>query len=317
MVKRIFLATIALIIIAFVEGSCSAAVKVRMLNVGQGDAILIQTDKENVLVDTSDVDERDKLMIELRKAEVERLDKLILTHPHADHIGNAAYLISLGTIKVKAVYDNGAVSTSKFYQNYLAECRNRNVVHSTLKATDKIFLDDDAYLEIFSPTLEKISLANNGGRRDPNNESIVGKLVCKNFSMLFTGDAEFVAEADILAAGDDIKCDVLKAAHHGSKTSSSVNFLRKVNPKYVLISAGEPTSKRGGNTYGHPHASVLQSLLHIGVKPENIFWTHKNGTVTVESDGESYSVYPEIKSDWVKNYLKNKAYSMTEIIRLN
>lgn len=304
--------------IFFWTGFCSAEnLKIKMLNVGQGDAILIQTDSENILVDTSDVDERDKLIRELYKADVSKIDKIILTHPHADHIGNAAYLIKLGTVSVNSVYDNGVVSTSKYYVNYLAECKNRNVIHNTLKSGDKIPLDDGAYLEIFSPTVETVSLVNGGNKKtDPNNESIVGRLVYKNFSMLFTGDAEHIAEAEILKRGATVKSKILKAGHHGAASANSLNFVKAVNPEYVLISAGTPTNKRGGNTYGHPRAEALNAFLGAGVKYENIFCTAQNGTVTVDTDGETFSVTPELQTDWLADYLNGKNKTVTSVTKL-
>lgn len=107
---------VLLITLAMLINVCCANLRVHFLNVGQGDATLIQTDEQNILIDTSDVDERLKLERELFRLGAYRIDKLILTHPHADHIGNAAYLVRTGVIKVKAVFDNGVVSTSKFYR---------------------------------------------------------------------------------------------------------------------------------------------------------------------------------------------------------
>ena len=96
---------------------------------------------------------------------------------------------------------------------------------------------------------------------------------------------------------------------HGSYTASTENFLKTVNPKYVLISAGEPTDKRGGNTYGHPHSEPLENYLAQGIKSENIFWTWKNGTVVVETNGKNFSVTPEIEEDWVEQWIAEKKKS--------
>lgn len=274
-----------------------ANLKVTMLNVGQGDALLIQTSEQKILIDTSDVDERDKLRQELYKAGAFRLDKIILTHPHADHIGNCAWLIQNGVFKVKSIYDNGIVSSSRYYRNYIAESVNRNVPHYTLQAGDILNLGDGAEFTVLFPTGTRYA--------DLNNTSIVGRLTYGNFSMLFTGDAEVEVEEEITPAV--AACTVLKAGHHGSLTSSTLNFVEKVNPEYVFISAGEPTKKRGGNTYGHPHVDALANYLYAGVKKENIFWTWKNGTVTLETDGETWSVNPERKINWIDDYLAENA----------
>ena len=302
--RKIFLAILATLL--FICNCCYANLKVTMLNVGQGDAILIQTSAQNVLIDTSDADERKKLERELYKAGAYRLDKLILTHPHADHIGNAQYLIKNGVFKVRSVYDNGIASTSKFYLNYLAECASRHVHRKGLKAGDVLDLGEGATLTIFYPTEDLVNFRNKFKLKgDPNNESIVCRLSYGNFSMLFTGDAEAVVEEEILPIIEH--CTILKAGHHGSKTSSSKEFVQKVNPDYVFISAGEPTDKRGGNTYGHPHYAALQTYLGAGVDKDKILWTWKNGTITVETDGDKFfEVTAENHANWIDNYLAEK-----------
>lgn len=295
---------------------CSAEnLKIKMLNVGQGDAILIQSPTENILVDTSDTDEREKLIKELYKADVSTVDKIILTHPHADHIGNVNYLLKLGTVSVKSIYDNGIVSSSKLYINYLNTCKALKTPHNSLKAGDKIFIGD-AYIEVLFPSAETVELVNGGRKSNPNNESIVFRLVNKNFSMLFTGDAEFPVESEILASGANIKSNILKAGHHGAATANNLNFVKAVKPDYVFISAGVQTSKRGGNTYGHPRAEALNAFLAAKVPAENIFWTAENGTVTVETDGEKFSVTPEIKKSWVTDYLKGKTKFLNVVTKL-
>ena len=107
---------IALVLMLVALCNCAFAMQIKVLNVGQGDATLIQTGEQNILIDTSDADERDKLRLELYKAECFTIDKLILTHPHADHIANAAWLIQNGIFSVRAVYDNGKISTSRYYK---------------------------------------------------------------------------------------------------------------------------------------------------------------------------------------------------------
>ncbi len=313
MIKKII--PIMLITLAFLINYCSAALKVSVLNVGQGDAILIQTAEQTVLVDTSDNDERLKLERELYRLGAFKLDKIILTHPHADHIGNAATLVKSGVINVKAVYDNGVISGSKLYRSYVDECNKRNVRRSVLKAGDAVDLGEGATFRVYYPTENLVHLLNVGAvDGDPNNESIIGRLEYGNFSMLITGDAEFAEEEKIL--GKLEHCDVLKAGHHGSKDSSSEKFLRAVKPEYVLISAGRPTEVRGGNTYGHPHVQALERFMLAGVAKDKIFWTWKNGTITIESDGETFTVTPQLKNDWVDTYLINQTGKVTTITRL-
>lgn len=291
--RRVFL-MVVLAVVAICNCAFAATLKVKILNVGQGDAILIQSESQNVLVDTSDVDERAKLQTELYKAGAFTLDKIILTHPHADHIGNAAWLIKDGVFSVRAVYDNGKASTSKLYQSYLTECLNRGVPRYTAHTGDVIDCGSGATFTV---------LAVNEGFKNVNNDSIVGRLDFGGFSMIMSGDAEAVVEDLLLEGGADVGAVALKAGHHGSKTSNTLAFVKAVAPDYVFISAGEPTTRRGGNTYGHPHAAALENFLMSGVAAENIFWTWKNGTITVTTDGEAVEVEPELVDVWVNEYL--------------
>ena len=298
----------------------SADLKITMLNVGQGDAFLIQTKSQNILIDTSDMDERSKLASELEKAGVNTFDKIILTHPHADHIGGVEKLIKECT--VKEIYDNGVAATGKLYQNYMKQIKDSNgkIKHATLVTGDVVDFGDGVKFEVLAPDKATVKAVNGGKQKtDPNNESVVGRLVYKDFTMMFTGDAEISEEVAILSSSKDnlqnLKSRVLKAGHHGSRTSldpsnaSSVDFLRLMNPEYVFISAGEPTDKRGGNTYGHPHPEPLQAYLNNGIASKNIFWTWKNGTVTLITDGKNISVTPEVKEDWVEEWIAQKKKS--------
>lgn len=282
-----------------------AKLKVTMLDVGQGDAILIQTSTQNVLVDTSDVDEREKLQRELYKLGAYRLDKIILTHPHADHIGNCAWLIKNGVFKVKAIYDNGVISTSKNYLNYVAESEKRNVPRQKLSDGDILELGDGAKFEVIYPPAEMIDALNGLDiRSDSNNEGIVGILTYGNFSMLFTGDAESVVEKDLMSRLNH--CNVLKAGHHGSATSSDIDFIKKIKPDYVLISAGQPNIKNG-NVYGHPHVQTLMNYIAAGVDKNKIFWTYPNGSITLETDGQNIEVKPTKNISWIDFYLLEKS----------
>ena len=291
----------------------SGDLKITMLNVGQGDAFLIQTKSQNILIDTSDVDERDKLVSELNKAGVSKFDKIILTHPHADHIGGLEKLLKDEKFTVKEVYDNGIASSSKIYLNYMKAIKaDKNIKHKTLSAGDNLDFGDGVFFEVLYPTKELVKAVNNGKQKsDPNNESVVGRLVYKNFDMMFTGDAEKEVESYLVenVTAKKLSAKILKSGHHGSYTASTKNFLVAIKPEYVLISAGEPTDKRGGNTYGHPHVEPLENYIAAGISTKNIFWTWKNGTVTITTDGKNISVQPEHKEDWIKSWIAEKKKS--------
>lgn len=278
---------------------------IKMLNVGQGDAILIQTKKQNVLIDTSDIDERDKLIAELDKTNIRKLDRVILTHPHADHIGGIERLIKDGKLKIKEIDDNCMDSTSKIYKNYMKAASSAGISIGHLKDGDVLDFGGGVKFKVYYPTATLVEAgAKKGYKHDPNNESVVGLLTYKNFSMLFTGDAEKKVENDLLnsAHHSELKSTVLKAGHHGSKTGSGLDFMKAVSPEYVVISAGEPDVD-GGNTYGHPHKAALNNYLKAGVDESNIYWTYLNGTITIDTDGKAWSVTPEVETEWVDQWL--------------
>ena len=258
---------------------------VTMLDVGQGDAILIKTAEQTVLIDTSDLDEQEKLRAELKKAQVKRIDKLILTHPHADHIGGVEGVV-LKDYEVGEVYDNGMPSKSKMYLRYMKIIKQRNIPRHALTAGEVLNFGGGVSFKVLSPPKEVVEKGSKStDNHDPNNESVVGKLIFGNFSMMLTGDAEQQAEKVMVDnfAGD-LRSTLLKAGHHGSKTSSSAAFLRAVQPEGVLISCG------AGNDYGHPHKQTMKKYQSLKLK---IYETDLNGTIVVTSDGKSYKIKPE------------------------
>ena len=265
--------------------AANGGLTIQMLNVGQGDSILVKTAEQTVLIDTSDVDERDKLRKELQKAGVKKIDKVILTHPHADHIGGMAVLFD-DNYEIGAIYDNGMPSTSRLYLDYVKKAKEKKIEHKGLKEGDVLDFGGGVKFEVLSPTASLVKKGQaKGYKHAPNNESVVGRLVFGQFTMLFTGDAEKETEASILQTHkDDVKSIVLKAPHHGSHTSSSDAYLKAVQPKVCLISCGQ------GNDYGHPHKETLDKYKRLGAK---ILETDKNGTITITTDGKTYDVKGE------------------------
>ena len=259
------------------SGSSSAAAKepakltVKMLDVGQGDAILIQTGEQTVLVDTSDVDEREKLKAELKEAGVKRLDKVILTHPHADHIGGMDVI--LADFEVGEVYDNGMPSTSKIYLRYMKELKAKDIKRHGLKAGDVLEFGGGVKFKVLAPSAELVDKGTKPGyKHDPNNESVIGQLIFGDFKMMLTGDGEGPEEKEILASP------------LGSETSSSKEWLRAVEPEVGIISCGE------GNDYGHPHKETLKKYQALKMK---VYETDKNGTITLVMDGKGYDISVE------------------------
>lgn len=272
------------------KSSASAAagteVTIKMLDVGQGDAILIRTPEQTVLIDTSDSDEQAKFREALKKEGVTVIDKLIITHPHRDHLGGAALLFKEFT--VKAVYDNGQPTTQKFYRDYLKQIKAKNIAYKALRDGDVLDFGGGVSFHVLSPTE---AMVQDGGRTKDgkinlNLNSVVGRLTYGEFSMLFTGDAEVDTEKGILQrhSKDELKSLVLKSPHHGSKTSSSPAYLKAVQPKVALISCGT------GNEYHHPHPSTRKKYEKDHI---DFYRTDRNGTITIQTDGKSYTVTPE------------------------
>ena len=231
--KKFFLTMLLLATVIFAGCNTQAAVdktnsaqdingnlKIAMLNVGHGDSILIQTSKQTVLIDAGHMNEHKRLVSELEKLSVTKIDKLILTHPHGDHIGNAKMLLNpsekelaenpyLEKISVVAVYDNGMPSASPIYRSYMKAIAEKGINHGTLKTGDILDLGDDVKFNVLFPTAEFVTTINNNQapKKDDaynkNNGSIVGKLVYKNFSMMFTGDCEKESETKIIASNED------------------------------------------------------------------------------------------------------------------
>lgn len=270
---------------------------ISMLDIGQGDAVLIQTGAKNILIDTGDDKyyedgkkgkENTQLLTELQKLKIDHIDTLVMTHAHADHIGKADKVIAQYGVK-ELVY-NGIPSTSKYFINALKAAKANGTQQVKVKAGDVLDFGNGVSFEIVSPSqslIDEDTAAIKAKKKvDVNNESVVGRLTFGNFAMLFTGDAEGPVEKDMVASyGKKLKCQVLKAGHHGSKTSSTAEFLKLVQPESVVMSLGV------NNQYGHPHEALLNRLQKQGVK--NIYRTDLNGTITIVSDGSSYSITTE------------------------
>ena len=270
---------------------------ISMMDIGQGDAVLIQTGAKNILIDTGDDKyyedgkkgkENTQLLTELQKLKIDHIDTLVMTHAHADHIGKADKVIAQYGVK-ELVY-NGIPSTSKYFINALKAAKANGTQQVKVKAGDVLDFGNGVSFEIVSPSqslIDEDTAAIKAKKKvDVNNESVVGRLTFGNFAMLFTGDAEGPVEKDMVASyGKKLKCQVLKAGHHGSKTSSTAEFLKLVQPESVVMSLGV------NNQYGHPHEALLNRLQKQGIK--NIYRTDANGTITIVSDGSSYSITTE------------------------
>lgn len=246
--------------------------EVDFLDVGQGDAILIKSPfGQNILIDggpdSSVIEELGKNLPFWDK----RIDLMVLTHPHDDHVTGLIEVIKRYSVK-KILY-TGVVHDAPNYLAWLEEIRERKIPLIIIDRPQKIVLGDDCYLEIISPRKSLL------GRETDNlnNSSIVAKLVYRQTKFLLAGDVEIEVEKELLAGGVDLTAQVLKTGHHGSDTSSSEGFLETVSPKIAIIEVGKD------NDFGHPSLRILKRLERVGTK---ILRTDLDGTVKLVSDGE-------------------------------
>lgn len=279
-----------------------ADLEIHFIDVGQGDCSLIKWEGAAVLIDCGERDYADTVLKYLKKQDVEKLDIIIATHPHSDHIGAMGDIIS-GIDVERVIAPKVAADmtpTTKTYERFLTALRDKSLKLTAAKPGTVYELTGRtaASAEKQPPKLE--ILAPLADYDDLNDYSVVVRLTYGNTSYLFTGDAEARAEKDILNSGADVSADVLKAGHHGSSTSTSEKFLEAVSPEICVIQCGE------GNSYGHPHAEVLERLESSGIK---YYRNDSSGTVTVYSDGEEIFVTAEKGGDGGKSSDKTEKSS--------
>lgn len=249
-------------------GSQGGKLMVHYIDVGQGDSMLIQVNNKNLLIDAGPASGTDKLMSYLSKNNIKKLDYVVATHPHEDHIGGMTSVIK--KFQVGSFYAPKITTTTKTYQNMIDALKSKNLKINVAKAGVSLDLGENAKCEILAPVNTQTKY------ESLNNYSAVIKLTYGNNKFLFTGDAEKLVEKELLNAKSDLSSDVLKVGHHGSTSSSSKEFLDAVSPKIAVISVGK------GNDYGHPHKETLTALKNRKLQ---IYRTDVDGTVILESDG--------------------------------
>ena len=240
-----------------------------VLDVGQGDALFIESPTgTQVLIDSGPPRKILSQLVRIMPLFDRSLDAIIMTHPDQDHIGGFADVLK--NYSVGKVFEPGILDDSKIYQNFETEIKNRNIPEILARRGMHLDIGGGAVIDILFPDRDVSSWETNEG-------SIVAKLSYGKTSVMLTGDAPIKTEKIILSENSpaQLHSDVLKIGHHGSRNSSSPEFLQAVSPKYVFISVGKD------NKYGHPHKEVLDILNQLGVK---IFRTDQDGIIVMKCD---------------------------------
>ncbi|MHC4278505.1 MAG: ComEC/Rec2 family competence protein [Planctomycetota bacterium] len=243
--------------------------RVHFIDVGQGDAILVDLGETEILIDGGG--KSPGVVSYLNDYVDGALEVMVATHPHADHIGGL--IAVLGAFSVQEIWHNGDTSTSQTFSQFMAAVQAEGAEVRVGSRGEEIYVDKLTFA-ILNPT----TLAGT-----TNNNSLVLSLSYGEVDFLFMGDAEKEAEGAMLIAADmpvpDI--EILKVGHHGSRTSSSQAFLSLVKPEVAIYMAGE------GNSYGHPHEEVLNRLEQVGAE---IYGTDVYGTIIINTDGGPGSI---------------------------
>ncbi|MCF6466390.1 ComEC/Rec2 family competence protein [Clostridium sp. Cult2] len=246
--------------------------KVHYIDVGQGDSIFIELPNgQTSLIDGGPGSNSKTVVNYLKKQNVKKIDYLIATHPHEDHIGGLPEVIK--SFDIGSIYMPDITHTTKAFENLLLAIKNKGKKITITKAGDELINEKNLKYEALAPSSDSYD--------NLNNYSIVLKLKYKNNAFLFMGDAEKPSEDEILAAGYDIKADVIKVGHHGSNSSSGGRFITNVSPHHAVVSCGK------GNSYGHPHKETVNRFTGNNIK---LYRTDRDGTIVFTSDGNKITV---------------------------
>ncbi|SCX95375.1 ComEC/Rec2 family competence protein [Alkaliphilus peptidifermentans] len=251
------------------QESRDSYLNVHVIDVGQGDSILITTPEgKSILIDGGEAKYSKNVIGYLKRENVSKIDLLIATHPHADHIGGLIDVIE--AFEIKEIIMPPISHTSKTFENLLITIQNKELQITPATAGLQYLIQEDLNFIILGPIYDYGA--------DLNNWSVIAKLDYKEKSFLFTGDIEYKAEMDLINYYDKsyLKSHFLKVSHHGSSTSTHKDFLQIIAPDVAVISLGN------NNPYGFPHSEVLERLNANRIL---IYRTDIQGTLVFTSDG--------------------------------
>lgn len=245
---------------------------IHVIDVGQGDSILIQTPQGTTALIDGGYD--NGLALEyLEQQGINTIDVMVLSHPHADHLGGLIEVMD--TLEVGGVWTSGATHSTEYFEQFIDTISRQQIPYHEVKARDQIDLGDLELLVVRSePKADNI-----------NDSSLILRLEYDQFSILLPGDAEAPSEADVIQTMPNLlPATILKLGHHGSLNASTPGFLAEVNPKVAIYSAGR------ANEYGHPHPQTIELLCRLGI---TVYGTDRHGTVVIRSDGIEYTIEPQ------------------------
>ncbi|MFH1530312.1 MAG: ComEC/Rec2 family competence protein [Pseudomonadota bacterium] len=270
---------------------------VHFIDVGQGDAVLVQAPTgETLLIDTGPRKRTANPLSYLQALGIERIDRLLITHSHLDHTGG--FLKIVKALPVGEFWWSGHFHATKSGATLLKKVEELKIPTRALQRGDELTLGKDVKIKVLHPpqTMKPVD-------HDINNYSVVIRVTYGDIDFLFTGDAEIKAERMILAANLPVESEFLKLGHHGSATATTLAFLKSVHPEFGVISCGR------NNKYGHPHDITLEHLTEAGVA---ILRTDDVGTVVVRTDGKHVSVH--LKGQRATRVLLRDAGPITHVI---
>lgn len=238
---------------------------VTFMNVGQGDAILLECNGRNMIIDGGSA-YTNNVYLTLREKSITDFDYVVCTHPDEDHIGGLT--LALEGLNVKKYFCSSADKDTKTYSDFKAMIDKQGKKLNTPKVGESFKLDN-ALVEVLA-----VDVDSRGG----NDSSIVLKVTFGEVSFLFTGDAEVSTIDYLLKNVSDLRCDVLKIAHHGAEESSPKSFITAVNPRYAVISVG------ANNKYNHPDEETTNILSDLKIET---YMTSVNGSIIFETDGKN------------------------------
>lgn len=245
--------------------------EIHFIDVGQADSILIKSNGKAILIDAGNNDDADTIVNYLKNQGIEELEYVIGTHPHEDHIGSLDTVIN--KFNINNIIMPKKSTTTKTFEDVVTAIENKNLSITLPKVGDKYKIGNGEFT-IIAPVKEDYG-------SNLNNYSVGIIMSYGENKFIFTGDAEKIAEEDIINTNINIDADLMKLGHHGSSTSNSNAFLDNISPKIAIISCGL------NNSYGHPHQEVLTEISKRGIEA---YRTDLQGNVIVTSDGKEISV---------------------------